>query len=277
MGKCFRVFERIADIYVAARKDISGNYFGFVRFTGVEDKWEMEKAMQEIMGKEEHREKPFIHALLRNQNTTVPRRGVFVPEDADYDEGLNVIKLKYLGGLHVLLIFGKYSEANEFVDEEQRWSDVLPKAEILVFDKIASSIGKVVVPSHATFSNGTLTRDMVGIMVKKEWNIKEEITLQWRDRAYTLLCKEDDDGWCQNWCKESPTIVMATPAPATVREQQEEGEKVPAGNLDPRKSQGSPPHGNFKSACMGINVMRTKEKKSMRVSLVMKKLIIPWA
>ncbi|KAI3797380.1 hypothetical protein L1987_32636 [Smallanthus sonchifolius] len=119
----------------------------------------------------------------------------------------------------------------------------------------------LVAPSHATFSNGGLTRDMVGIMVKKEWNIQEEITLQWRDRAYTLLCKEDDDGWCPNWCKESPTTVMATPAPATVREQQEEVEKVPYGNLEPRTSQGSPPHGNFKSACMGINVTRTKEKK----------------
>ncbi|KAI3818748.1 hypothetical protein L1987_12565 [Smallanthus sonchifolius] len=184
---CFNQFGNVVDIYVASRKDKSGSCFGFVRFSMVEDKWELERSMREINmknlrlsvnlakydrdgnpnareekktqakeakqygssgGAEDTRDKPFLRALLRNK-----RQGpvITVPEVADYDvlqwydlsvmgkakdllqlcslheslckEGWEELKIKYLGGLHVLLTFKKYSDANEFVENKLKWSN----------------------------------------------------------------------------------------------------------------------------------------------------------
>ncbi|KAI3797259.1 hypothetical protein L1987_32514 [Smallanthus sonchifolius] len=144
-------------------------------------------------------------------------------------EGWEELKIKYLGGLHVLLTFKKYSDANEFVENKLKWSNMFSDLvvwkgqdyrqerivwlkingvsahlwESHIFDNIASSMGKVIAPSHASFENGALITDMVGIIVGSDWNIQEEIILKWREKSYNIRCKEDDDDWCPGWCSKT--------------------------------------------------------------------------
>ncbi|KAI3694966.1 hypothetical protein L1987_77952 [Smallanthus sonchifolius] len=48
LENCFGAFGEVVDAYVAAKRDKAGGLFGFVRFTGVKDKWEMERSMSAI-------------------------------------------------------------------------------------------------------------------------------------------------------------------------------------------------------------------------------------
>ncbi|KAI3819673.1 hypothetical protein L1987_13520 [Smallanthus sonchifolius] len=76
--ECFQEFGTVVDVYVASRKDKPGSFFGFVRITGVRDRWELEKVY-------EGGDKPFLRALLRNQRQSTSAQEVIVPDDADYD------------------------------------------------------------------------------------------------------------------------------------------------------------------------------------------------
>ncbi|KAI3812362.1 hypothetical protein L1987_17069 [Smallanthus sonchifolius] len=44
----FDSYGKVADAYVAAKRDRSGGLFGFVRFTGVADKWETERSLSMV-------------------------------------------------------------------------------------------------------------------------------------------------------------------------------------------------------------------------------------
>ncbi|KAI3815087.1 hypothetical protein L1987_14741 [Smallanthus sonchifolius] len=277
LEECFIQFGKVVDIYVAAKKDKAGGHFGFVRFSGVDDKWALEKAMRGINMKnarlpvnlakfdkegnsnngEERKyqetrfksyqsnqygngelkykgDRPYLNGVLLNNRIHQHIQDVTVPDDADYDvvqwydksvgrktkdlvelrglqqslirEGLADLKLKYLGGLNVFLTFKKYEEANDFVDEKQKWSKIF--SELEVFDTIAASIEKVVASSHASFSDGSLTRDTVGVIVEKGGKIQRETNLKRKDKCYKIWCSEDDDVWCPDWSsKETETSV----------------------------------------------------------------------
>ncbi|KAI3761613.1 hypothetical protein L1987_52034 [Smallanthus sonchifolius] len=113
-----------------------------------------------VEGKEDNSDKPFLRALLRNQDPSTHKMEVTIRDDADYDvvewydksvigkaiditqlrglheflsgDGLTDIKLKYLGGLQILIIFKKYSDAEDFVRQKPRWSEPPAPAEVLV-------------------------------------------------------------------------------------------------------------------------------------------------
>ncbi|KAI3682906.1 hypothetical protein L1987_83270 [Smallanthus sonchifolius] len=208
-------------------------------------------------------DKPFLQALLRNQKSTFQRKEITHPEDADYE---------------ILITFATYAEAEEFVRDNQRWSNVLSEVEIWkgqdygqeriiwlkimgvpvhlwesqVFDAIAASMGKVVAQSHATFNGegGDLIRDTVGIIVEKEWNIQEEITLKWRDKTYSVWCKEDDDGWCPEWCKKILPPEKEGLAPEKEPNLHEEHVMSIPGSLELRPVEEFPAHGGSHSTCM---------------------------
>ncbi|KAI3683159.1 hypothetical protein L1987_83659 [Smallanthus sonchifolius] len=120
--------------------------------------------------------------------------------------GLKDVKIRYLGGLHVLITFKNYTEAIALVEGRYNWAHVFSNLEVWmgqeysyerivwikifgvpvhlweahVFDKIATLIGTVVAPSHAKFDYGSIVNDTVGIMVGKDWSSPEPLTLKWR-------------------------------------------------------------------------------------------------
>ncbi|KAI3784796.1 hypothetical protein L1987_43901 [Smallanthus sonchifolius] len=112
-----------------------------------------------------------------------------------------------------------------------------------VFDTIAASMGKVVARSHATFNGegGDLIRDTIGIIAEKEWNIQEEISLKWRNKTYTVWCKEDDDGWC----KESQSPEKEIPTPKKDLKRHEEHVMTKPGSLEHRPVEEAPAHGGM--------------------------------
>ncbi|KAI3793987.1 hypothetical protein L1987_36611 [Smallanthus sonchifolius] len=117
---CFEAFGRVVDSYVAAKRDKACGLFGFIRFSDVDDKWELERTLANVTlnnarlvvnvakfdqdGKPCSRDKvnvanspqrfqvhrapamarvnnSYMDALLRNHDTIVPS----VPEDAEFD------------------------------------------------------------------------------------------------------------------------------------------------------------------------------------------------
>ncbi|KAI3784239.1 hypothetical protein L1987_43334 [Smallanthus sonchifolius] len=115
-------------------------------------------ATQGQWGDRDDGDKLFLRALLRNQNLPNQECLIVVHEDADYDVGqwydksvvgkakdlsqlcglhdslsnggIKVSNLRYMGGLHVLLTFRNYPEANDLVRDKQKWSKVFTNLDI---------------------------------------------------------------------------------------------------------------------------------------------------
>ncbi|KAI3744324.1 hypothetical protein L1987_57403 [Smallanthus sonchifolius] len=253
----FQNYGRLVDIYVAAKKDKSGSFFGFVRFEDVDNKWELEKAMTEIhidnarlsvnLAKFDRDGKPNNREVQRSRNGPdnckyQPKKEVKVPKDADY----GVVEW------YDKSVIGKALDITQLCG---------------FHDFLTAKLGKVDAPSHATFSNEGLIRDTVGMMVTKEWNIQEEINLKWRDKTYTVRCKEDEDGWCPGWCDKNPENGSPSPAPTKDLVRPEEDEKTSPGNSEPRAAQESSVLVEPHSPCMGkenssLNASRSKKKSA---------------
>ncbi|KAI3799417.1 hypothetical protein L1987_34715 [Smallanthus sonchifolius] len=235
-------------------------------------------------------DRPYLNAVLRNNRIHQHIQDVTVPDDADYDvvqwydksvlgktkdlvelrglhqsltrEGLTDLKLKYLGRLNVLLTFKKYEEANDFVDKKQKWSKIFSQLE--VFDPIATSIGKVVASSHVSFSDGSLTRDTVGVIVDKGGKIQRETNLKWRDKCYKIWCREDDDVWCPDWSsKETKTSaeVEIPPTGVGLGRPEENGTTADVRSA-PNSNQEFNKHGEGQTSCMGTGENNNKETPS---------------
>ncbi|KAI3717424.1 hypothetical protein L1987_69027 [Smallanthus sonchifolius] len=306
---CFCSFGRVVDVYVASKKDKAGSYFGFVRFTGVSNKWDLERSMRDVKmnnlslsvnlakvdrdgkpansgedkelphshsgGSSFHQkgndrwegvvgDKPYLRALIGKQNNSVSVGEIKVPEDADsvvlqwYD--LSVVgitrdfthlgnlqelmdfeedkdmTIRYLGGLQVLITFKKETHAKEFANNKNSWSKWFSEVQVWtgqsliserivwlkifgvpahlwdanVFDAIAAKSGKVLAPSQASFSDGDLTQDTVGILVGEGWRLPEVGVLKWRDKSYRVWFKEDEGNWTPRWITTTNSNKQAT-------------------------------------------------------------------
>ncbi|KAI3784795.1 hypothetical protein L1987_43900 [Smallanthus sonchifolius] len=140
---CFQSYGRIADIYVAARKDKADgkpnnreerrNRNGFR--SGVSDTNHQQNEDEGIL--ENKGDKPFLQALLRNQKPSTQIKEITIPEDADYeviewyDKSVlgKALDLQQLRGLREFLTkIGMNAE--DFVEDKMRWANVLSEVEI---------------------------------------------------------------------------------------------------------------------------------------------------
>ncbi|KAI3713018.1 hypothetical protein L1987_71588 [Smallanthus sonchifolius] len=100
-----------------------------------------------------------------------------------------------------MITFERAEEASTFLDNNKLWgkwfSDLEPWSgqslaqerivwlqihgvsahlwQAKVFDSIASEVGKIIAPSHASFNDGSLVLDTVGILVEDGWRLPDRI------------------------------------------------------------------------------------------------------
>ncbi|KAI3675496.1 hypothetical protein L1987_85086 [Smallanthus sonchifolius] len=260
---CFEPYGKVADAYVAVKRDRAGALFGFVRFSGVVYKREMERSLSSVtlnnailsvnLAKfdrggnrcsREKRTKPlppwvgqprlyraagyedlnrgnksYRDALIKNQTIQHPVSEVVARGDAEF----NAIQWYDLFAIGNLKDFNQLCCLHLSIDKAGiklarmrnlvgtgytpyarmvwlRIHGVPPQLwEAQVFDELASNMGKVVAPSQAAFSDGVLTYDTVGILVREGWSLPEEITLKWQDKIYRCWFQIEDDDWCPGW------------------------------------------------------------------------------
>ncbi|KAI3695346.1 hypothetical protein L1987_78342 [Smallanthus sonchifolius] len=172
----------------------------------------------------------YREVLTRN---LAPTMEVSVPEDANFDavqwydksvlgkmndfkklccfhqatNGISekISKVRYVGGLQVIITFKKETEAIAFVSDKESWAAWFSSLEIWkgqsyayerivwlrifgvhahlweaqVFDSTASKVGPVIAPSKAEFADKVLTYDTVGSLAGESWVGQKEVVLKW--------------------------------------------------------------------------------------------------
>ncbi|KAF5804367.1 putative RNA recognition motif domain, nucleotide-binding alpha-beta plait domain superfamily [Helianthus annuus] len=136
------------------------------------------------------------------------------------------LKLKYLGGLKVLLCFDSPDEAEEFrydmVNEWERWFsrlylwDGIPPIfervawiKILgvpiclwdrhVFNKIGERCGRLLVKSEAESSNGNMAEERLAILVHSGKRISMEFDISWKEHNFKVWVEEIAGQWCPSF------------------------------------------------------------------------------
>ncbi|KAJ0751173.1 putative RNA recognition motif domain, nucleotide-binding alpha-beta plait domain superfamily [Helianthus annuus] len=146
------------------------------------------------------------------------------------EEGL---KLKYLGGLKVLLCFNNPMEAEEFrwnmVNEWEKWFSRLYIWEGLppifervawikilgvpvclwdrhVFNKIGERCSRLLVKSDAEATNGNLAEERVAVLVNSGRRISEEFELTWKEHKLKIWVEEISGQWSPAFLEEVVSI-----------------------------------------------------------------------
>ncbi|KAM0025296.1 putative RNA recognition motif domain, nucleotide-binding alpha-beta plait domain superfamily [Helianthus debilis subsp. tardiflorus] len=141
----------------------------------------------------------------------------------------NGLKLKYLGGLKVLLIFDSHEEAEEFksnkVYDWERWFSQLylwegipPMFERIawikilgvpvslwdrhVINKIGERCGQLVVKSEAESSDGNMAEDRLAILVNSGKRIAAEFSLIWKEQVIKVWVEEISGKWSPDFLNE---------------------------------------------------------------------------
>ncbi|KAI3732577.1 hypothetical protein L1987_63783 [Smallanthus sonchifolius] len=120
----------------------------------------------------------------------------------------------------------------------------------------------IVDPSQASFNDGSLILDTVGILVGDGWRTPKEIDVKWHNKSFRCLCKEDRIDWVPKWtgkpeCSQSGGRRAAKP-------------KISGNRSDSNQmeGEGSPLHGE--NSCMGNNMCIDNSGGAKRVPCVYK-------
>ncbi|KAJ0640348.1 putative RNA recognition motif domain, nucleotide-binding alpha-beta plait domain superfamily [Helianthus annuus] len=192
------------------------------------------------------------------------------------------IRLKYLGGLKVLLCFNNPKEAEEFrwnkvndwekwfsrlyiwegippIFERVAWVKVLGVPACLwdrhVFNKIGERCGRLLVKSDAEVSNGNFAEERLAILVNSGSRFSAEFDLSWKDQTIKIWVEEISGQWSPAFLDEDAAIP--DPSDSSSESSSEFGEAPVAGDSgcsssevgesDQSKSQ----HLRVPSTCMG--------------------------
>ncbi|KAF5778561.1 putative RNA recognition motif domain, nucleotide-binding alpha-beta plait domain superfamily [Helianthus annuus] len=135
------------------------------------------------------------------------------------DEGL---KLRYLGGLKVLISFSSVQEADEYlrlrVEEWEQWFSRLYMWEGIppLFEKVAwikvlgvpvslwdrhilnrigERCGRLLVKSEASPDDGNMAEDRMAILVETGKRLSKELNLKWKDHNFKVWVEEMSGQW----------------------------------------------------------------------------------
>ncbi|KAJ0712834.1 hypothetical protein HanOQP8_Chr09g0339131 [Helianthus annuus] len=131
------------------------------------------------------------------------------------------VKIKYVGGLYLLLVFDSLEEMLSFKESDPNAKDwfswmevwegqVLPFERIAwlkisgvpiqlldneVFDSVGRLFRKVVHASSLSIASSDLTNDLVCVLVGDGGRISESVTLKWKDRKFVVWVHEETSEW----------------------------------------------------------------------------------
>ncbi|KAI3732039.1 hypothetical protein L1987_63236 [Smallanthus sonchifolius] len=255
LAKCFESFGRVVDTYVAAKRDKAGGLFGFVRFSGVEDKWEMERSLACVnlnnarlvvnVAKFDRDGKPCSREKVRVPHPNVPnppsrfqghRSAAPIMENSSYKDAL----LRK----HVVM---EASVPDDAVFDVVQW-----------YDK--SMIGKMI-----DFNQLVYLHQSIKLISDKISRLK-----------YLGGLLEEDSDWCPGWInkpEKKPICSDHLDLPAKERCMSPEKEEA----MQPEKFEESQPagngnaeqlnsHGEFNPACMGNRLYRDNGSKGENFS-----------
>ncbi|KAM0023720.1 putative RNA recognition motif domain, nucleotide-binding alpha-beta plait domain superfamily [Helianthus debilis subsp. tardiflorus] len=130
-------------------------------------------------------------------------------------------EIHYVGGISLLIRLKTHEEAAELLQKQDKWSKwfsvldlwegqsfpyehvawlnlfgvPLHLADNSVFSEIASQFGSVVQPAQLSIDDGDLSTVCVGVLVGDGKEIKDTVTLKWKNRSFQVWISEVSDVW----------------------------------------------------------------------------------
>ncbi|KAJ0874585.1 putative RNA-directed DNA polymerase [Helianthus annuus] len=133
------------------------------------------------------------------------------------------LKIRYLGGLKVLISFNSVQEADEYlrtrVEEWEHffsrlymWEGVPPVFERVawvkimgipislwdrhIINKVGERCGRLLVNSDASPADGNMSEDRVAILVHSGKRISKEFSMRWKEHTFQVWVEEISGQWC---------------------------------------------------------------------------------
>ncbi|KAK1432303.1 hypothetical protein QVD17_09198 [Tagetes erecta] len=252
----FKPFGNLVTVHIPVKRDVHGNRFGFARYTYVDDKIGLEKSLKGIKVDEA--------VLGINLHTTVVMEVKSLDILDQFDAicvrmGLSNPTLKYLGGMHVLVVFGSKEDACTFISDKDKWSPHADSVHLWderfntkdriawlyirgvpaglwnqdTLELIANCYGKTVQSSEINPSDSNLAVDRIGVITRQLDRISDFINLKWRNETFRIAIEEDYYYWYPKFLAEpsppetTPNMdnLKPQPSPVTSKTQQSQ-EKV---------------------------------------------------
>lgn len=148
--------------------------------------------------------------------------------------------VRYVGGLSVLVTFVDEEEASDFLlHRKETWKNYFDSLKVwdgkcnleerltwiiikgvpvslwdpTTFDIIGNSFGKVVVPSSASILSENLSFEKVGILIRSNKEINENIIIKRKDQAFKVHVYEDLSSWLPEVMEEKDRPFVSRPSP----------------------------------------------------------------
>ncbi|KAJ0735640.1 hypothetical protein HanPI659440_Chr11g0434371 [Helianthus annuus] len=131
------------------------------------------------------------------------------------------IDVKYVGGFHVILLFGNNFEKQRFFESKKEWAEVFCQLQdwkgqdcqveriiwlklhgvpimlsnVQVFDAIAGRFGDVIQSAQFTENNTDLSFAVCGVLCKSVERIQQTVALRWKDKVFHVRVEEEAGDW----------------------------------------------------------------------------------
>ncbi|KAI3496778.1 hypothetical protein L1887_39153 [Cichorium endivia] len=222
----FSRYGQVSDVYIANKKDASGNLFAFIRFQEVGNVKELEKNLEgiticgsKLIIGELSRKLRLVRGLLPPLNLLFVDDGHFV-EILGRQSGTYRRSTKYLGGLVLALEFSLAKNESNFLSEVANWKDwfkwlkmgenqkiqyervawlkivglPIPLWDEKNFSIIAAKFGMVINPFDFILNRDDWSMGKVGILTSRKKWINEEITVMANNENFQIGVVEYTDG-----------------------------------------------------------------------------------
>ncbi|KAM0033462.1 hypothetical protein Hdeb2414_s0016g00486431 [Helianthus debilis subsp. tardiflorus] len=172
-----------------------------------------------------------------------------------WEGGYVGVTIHYVGGLSLLLSFkDKEAAANFLLLQEvwRQWFTVLDMwerqtlafervawlnvfgvplhlADNSVFNEVASQFGMLVKPAQLSIDDDDLSMACVGVLVGDEQEIKDKVTLKWKNKSFHVWVTEVNDVWipeCMGVVGMKNDVMMEESVPQSSEFQPVDGEKL---------------------------------------------------
>ncbi|KAJ0535306.1 hypothetical protein HanIR_Chr09g0429271 [Helianthus annuus] len=150
------------------------------------------------------------------------------------EKGKVRMRIKYIGGLHIMLIFENEDERNAFVDDSVAWKQWFSTLEkwngqsfqkeriawlkihgvpfnlVLnqVFDVIGTRFGKVVQPAQVSDEDVDFSYVMIGVLCNRDSRINDKVHLHWRGSLISVWVEEETGEWIPECIEELEEEVV---------------------------------------------------------------------
>ncbi|KAJ0865821.1 hypothetical protein HanRHA438_Chr12g0544711 [Helianthus annuus] len=149
-------------------------------------------------------------------------------------EQLATRKIKYLGGMNVLLIFNDDNQRDVFLSRKVVWSKWFESMDQWkgqsfsyeriawlkihgvplqlnidpVFNVIGKKFGKVVQPAQVSDKDGDFSFVLIGVVVGDCLRIQEEVKIQWRNKLFRVWIEEEMRDWVPECIEDDDDSVL---------------------------------------------------------------------